>query len=168
MLSNVAEHLVALEVVDVAQHRMLGGLRSHALEVLGWERADHLAAIWSHDATGDLERSGFGVESHAHITRGIEGANVGGRERRLDGVKHLLEWDANLRAERRQGVRGAFGRRLRLRPRACPRQGHPTQCELLQALFHARPARIRRCPPSRRRPAVPRSRFRKVRSGSGC
>src|SRR5260370_13755661 len=35
VLSDVAQHLVALEIVDVTEHRVLGCLRGHALEVFG-------------------------------------------------------------------------------------------------------------------------------------
>ena len=34
VLRDVAQHFVSLEVVDVAQNRVFGGLRGHALEVL--------------------------------------------------------------------------------------------------------------------------------------
>src|SRR5260370_1215587 len=144
----------AIALVDVAQDGVLCGLGRHALEVLGRERAYELAAVGANRAARDLERPGRRVQLHAHVPWRIEGADVGGSERRLDGVEHLLERNADLRAERRQGVRQAFGGRVRLRPRACPRQRHPTQCARSRELSPARPGRIPEYRPSRPPPTA--------------
>src|SRR5260370_28423800 len=137
VLSDVAQHLFALEIVNVTEHGVLRCLRGHAFEILRRQGAELVP-----DAACHLERPGAGVEGYAHVTRRIERAHIRDRERILHRVEHLLETNADLRAEPRQGVCEAFGRRLRLRPRACPRQRHPMQCERLPQLSPARPRRI--------------------------
>ena len=46
VLGHVPQDLFALQVVDVAQHGMLGGLRSHSFEVLGWQLFLDDGAVW--------------------------------------------------------------------------------------------------------------------------
>jgi len=108
VLGDISQDLVALEVMDVPQHRVLGGLCSHALEVFRRESADRLAAVGADDPTRDLERPGLRVELHPHVARRIECAHVGRGERCFHRVEHLLERDADLRTERSQRFREAF------------------------------------------------------------
>jgi len=109
MLGDVTQHFVALEVVDVPEHGVLGGLRSHPLEVLRRQRADELASVRADDAPRDLERAALGVELHAHLAGRVERAHIGGRERGLDRVQHFLKGNADLRAERVQRFCEALG-----------------------------------------------------------
>src|ERR1700686_55535 len=81
VLCHVAQHLVSLEVMDVTQHRMLRGLRGHALEVLGWQRLDELGAVRPHQAASHVEGARLRVELHGDETRRVEGAYIGGGER---------------------------------------------------------------------------------------
>ena len=129
VLRNVTQHLVALQVVDVPEHRVLGRLRRHPLEWVGWKRLDDLGAVRAHEPAPHFEGPGLGVELHRHETSRVERAHVGCGEGALHRVQHLLEGDAHLGAERGQRFAQALGGRLRWRPRACPRQRHPMQCE---------------------------------------
>ena len=99
VLGDVAQDLVPLEVVDVAQDRVLGRLRGHALEVLG-RQLSHLDGATADDTAPDLQRAGLGVELHGDVALRVKGALVGDRERVLHRVQHLVEGDAQLRDER--------------------------------------------------------------------
>ena len=158
VLRHVAQRLVPLEVVNVAQHCVLGGLGSEALEVFGREHLDHLAAVTPHDAAAHLKATGLGVELDCDVAGRIEGTRVCDRQRTLHGVQHLLERNAHLGAERGQRVGEAFGGGFRLRPRACPRQRHSMRCASRPVRALALLALALRCRRHPRLPADPRRR----------
>ena len=129
MLGDVAQDFVALEIVDVSQHGVLCRLGGHALEVFRRKLGDDGGAVRTDDSASHVERPGLSIEFDRHLARRVEGARVSRRERAFDRVQHLLEGDAHLCAKRGQRFGQRLRGRFRLRPRACPRQRHPTLYE---------------------------------------
>src|SRR5438105_224429 len=119
----------ALEVMDMAKDCVLRGLGRHPLELFGRQLTDFHGAVVPHSPASHVERAGLCVElDHDFALRG-ERTLVRGRERDFNRVQHLLEWNAQLGAKRGQRFGQALRGRLRLRPRACPRQRLPMRCE---------------------------------------
>ena len=113
MLGDLAQCLVPLEVVDVPEHCVLGGLSGEALEVFRWECSPNLTAIGLQNPAGHVQCTCHGVELHSHDSRGVECAHVGHRERLLDRMQHLVERNPNLGAERVERFCEALGGRFR-------------------------------------------------------
>src|SRR6266550_7422498 len=78
VLSDITQHLVALEVMYVPQHGMLGRLGGHPLERVRGQHLYHLGSVRPNRAAANLKCPCRGVELDRHESRRVEGADVRG------------------------------------------------------------------------------------------
>jgi len=109
MLRHLAQDLVALEVVDVAQHRVLGGLRGHALELFSGQHDDGLVAARITHAARHVQPAGRGVQLHRHHPWRTESPDISHGQRVFHGAQHLGQRNAQLCTQRVQRVCEAAG-----------------------------------------------------------
>ena len=117
MLGDVAQDFVALEIVDVPQHRVLCSLGGHAFEVFRGKLGDDGGPVRTDDSASHVERPGLSIEFDRHLARRVEGARVGregqphaelvdARGRQLVVVERGCEYEVDVRLA---GGLGALG-----------------------------------------------------------
>ena len=99
VLGGFAHRLLALQVADVAEHRLLGGLGRHPGEVVGRQLGQHLIALGVVGAAGDGHPGRGRVDVDGDVAGRVEGAPVGVGERLLDRLDQLIEGDTELAVE---------------------------------------------------------------------